>query len=305
MGGDITVKSKLNEGSKFTVTFELQLQEKNNYTDDELIDLPVLVVDDDKIICESSCAILKDLGMKDDYALSGEIAIEKVKKARELNEDYFCCLIDWKMPLMDGFETTRKIREIVGKDVTIVIMSAYDWEDIETEALKAGADGFISKPLFKSRLRQAFTGAKNNKIARMESDLNSFKLKDYSNSRVLLVEDNELNKEIAKELVSSTGCKVECAENGLVALNMFSNNPDNYYDLVIMDVLMPVMDGYEATKNIRNLDKKDAKSVPIIALSANAFIDDVKASKDAGMNEHLSKPIELNKLLDVLNKYLG
>lgn len=306
MGGDILVESKVGQGTKFTVTFKMKLQEAIDGTVEELLNLSVLVVDNDQSICESACLTLAQLGMKGDYALSGEAAIEKVRQAHERQDDYFACLIDWQMPGMDGLETTRRINEAVGSNVPVIIISAYDWDDIEDEARKAGADSFISKPLFRSRLYEAFTEIpKAGEEKRMESQLEEFHRVDYSAKRVLLVEDNDLNREIAVEIISSTGASVESAENGKVAVNLFQNSEIGYYDMIFMDVRMPVMDGYEATRAIRSLSREDAGAIPIVALTANAFVEDIAKAKQAGMNLHMSKPIELEKLFEVMKKCLG
>lgn len=304
MGGDIDVESQLNVGTKFTITFKMKLQENTGVSYEDLYDLSVLVVDDDPITCESACITLNDMGMKPDFTLTGEEAITKITDAHSTNNDYFACLIDWKMPTMDGFETTRKIRKIVGPDVTIIIISAYEWEDIEKEALEAGANGFIAKPLFKSRLQQTFRQAKSGLVKKINNELLGFKKNDYSNKKILLVEDNELNREIATEIISQTKCEIVTAENGLKALNAFKESKENEFDMILMDISMPVMNGYEATKAIRELDREDGKEIPIIALTANAFIDDIHNALEAGMNAHLSKPIDFNQLLEVMQQYL-
>lgn len=305
MGGDIVVDSVEGKGSKFTVDFKMKIVDTTDTVPEDLIDLPVLVVDDDLVTCESTCITLKELGMNSEYTTSGLKAVDMVVDAHNHKNDYYACLIDWKMEDIDGFETTRRIRKSVGPDVPIIIISAYDWEDIEKEALAAGADAFISKPLFKSRLKAAFTElpkSLNNKDS--EKELVGYKKKDYSGKRVLLVEDNDLNREIAREILEMTHLTVECATNGKEALEMFSQSKENYYDMIFMDVRMPIMDGYEATKQIRSLDRKDSKDIPIVALSANAFMEDVNASKEAGMNAHMAKPIDFNQLLSVLDECL-
>lgn len=305
MGGDIRVESKENVGSRFTVDFKIKLQNEENLQSDDLIDLPVLVVDDDEVTCESACITLNELGMKGSYCLSGAEAVDLVQTAHESKNDFFACLIDWKMPEIDGFETTRRIRKIVGPDVTIIIISAYEWDDIEEEARKAGADAFISKPLFKSRLYAAFTELpKSMKTTPDTTTLESFHRKDYSNKRLLLVEDNELNREIAEEILRSTGAAVESAENGKRAVEMFEASAPGYYDMVFMDIRMPVMNGYEAARAIRSLERPDSTRVPIIALTADAFVEDVAHVHEAGMNRHMAKPIDLNILLAVMEEEL-
>lgn len=306
MGGNIRVESKVNVGTRITVTFKIKIVEDEDMTIEMLNDLPVLVVDDDEAILESTCITLKELGMKGDTANSGYEAIDKVSLAHQRSEDYFACLIDWQMPGIDGVETTRRIRQIVGPDVTIIIISAYDWNDVEDEARKAGADAFISKPLFKSRLKAAFTELpKSLKKSDDNSGIEKFDKTNYSGKRILLVEDNELNREIASDIISMTGAKVETAENGKVATEMFASSKPGYYDMIFMDISMPVMDGYLATRIIRSFDREDAKKIPIIALTANAFIEDVAKAHDAGMNLHLVKPIDLDNLYNVMKDFLG
>ena len=215
------------------------------------------------------------------------------------------CLIDWKMPEMDGIETTRQIRKIVGGEVPIVIISAYDWTEVEVEARAAGADAFVSKPLFRSRLDVALRNVIfGEKPKDKDNILNEYETKNFSDKRILLVEDNELNREIAVEILGMTGVHIDTAEDGRQALQMFEKSPDDYYDMIFMDIQMPVMDGLQATRAIRELYRKDAVRVPIVAMSANAFVEDMKRSRRAGMNEHIAKPLNLEKLLGVMEHYL-
>lgn len=305
MDGDIVVESEYGKGSRFKVNFRLKKQEVSFEKSEVLKDLPVLVVDDELSTCESTCIVLDELGMKGEYALSGMEAVEKVKYAHKNAEDYHVCLIDWKMPEMDGIETTRQIRKIVGGEVPIVIISAYDWTEVEIEARAAGADAFISKPLFRSRLDVALRNViSGEKPKDKDNILNEYEAKNFSDKRVLLVEDNELNREIAVEILGMTGVHIDTAEDGRQALQMFEKSPDDYYDMIFMDIQMPVMDGLQATRAIRELYRKDAVRVPIVAMSANAFVEDMKRSRRAGMNEHIAKPLNLEKLLGVMEHYL-
>lgn len=305
MGGTIQVESKEGVGTRFTVDFKIKLQSSEITAIDELADLPVLVVDDDEVTCESACIALGELGMKGSYALSGPEAVEQVSTAHDTGNDFFACLIDWQMPGMNGIETTRHIRAVVGPDVPIIIISAYEWADIEEEARLAGADGFITKPLFKSRLRAALTEIpKSLKSGKQVNQLDGFVEHDFSTKRVLLVEDNDLNREIATEIIKMTSAQVEAAENGEIALEKFKDSELGYYDLIFMDIQMPVMNGYQATEAIRALEREDATSVPIIALTANAFIEDIEEARNAGMNAHLSKPIDYDKLLVIMEQCL-
>lgn len=221
-------------------------------------------------------------------------------------DDYFVVILDLVMPDMDGIETASHIRDTVGRDVPIIILSAYDCPQFEMIAQKAGIDGFISKPLMKSKL---FYLMKNlvTKQDKAEVDITKplYPFGNFTGKRILLVEDNELNREIASEILKETGAWIEAAENGLVAVNMIRASAPGYYNLVFMDIQMPIMDGYDSTRQIRALTRPDAVSLPIIAMSANAFAEDMERSKVAGMNEHLAKPIDFKKVREVLEKYLS
>ena len=304
MNGNITVDSTLNKGTKITVTIYLKLQESRKEQEKELINLPVLVVDDDKTCCESTVATLKDIGIEGEWVLTGKEAVERCYARHEMNSDYFAVILDWKMPEMDGIETARKIRERVGKEVTIIILTSFEFSDIEEDARAAGVDAFIAKPLFRSRLTAAlrqFTSEKKEKNAR--DYLEEFSKVDYTGKKILIVEDNELNREIAAEILGMTGAEIDVAENGKIAVEKVMNAPENEYDLAFMDIQMPIMNGYEATAAIRSLPGARGK-VPIIAMTANAFAEDVQLAKNTGMNEHIAKPLDMNKLNDVLKQWL-
>ena len=304
MNGSIKVDSAPGKGTRITVTIYLKLQESEKEQEKELLDLPVLVVDDDKTCCESTVATLKDIGIAGEWVLTGREAVERCYARHETGRDYFAVILDWKMPEMDGIETARKIRERVGKDVTIIILTSFEFSEIEEEARAAGVDAFIAKPLFRSRLTatlRQFTSGKKEKNAR--SLLESFAKTDYTSKRVLLVEDNELNREIAAEILGMTGVAVDIAENGKIAVEKVVAAPEKWYDLIFMDIQMPIMNGYEATAAIRSLPGGRGK-VPIIAMTANAFAEDVQLAKNTGMNEHIAKPLELDKLNDVLKQWL-
>ena len=304
MNGNITVDSTLNKGTKITVTIYLKLQESEKEQEKELINLPVLVVDDDKTCCESTVATLKDIGIEGEWVLTGKEAVERCYARHEMNSDYFAVILDWKMPEMDGIETARKIRERVGKEVTIIILTSFEFSEIEEDARAAGVDAFIAKPLFRSRLTAAlrqFTSEKKEKNAR--DYLEEFAKVDYTGKKILIVEDNELNREIAAEILGMTGAEIDVAENGKIAVEKVINAPENEYDLAFMDIQMPIMNGYEATAAIRSLPGTRGK-VPIIAMTANAFAEDVQLAKNTGMNEHIAKPLDMNKLNDVLRQWL-
>lgn len=306
MNGTIEVKSELGRGSRFIVTVSLELCTEVEEMDVELNGLPVLVVDNDRAVCESAASLLTELGMRGYWVLSGTDAVLRVIGAHESGNDFFAVILDWKMPDMDGMETVRAIRQYVGRDIPIIIISAYDYSDIEDEFLKAGADAFMTKPLFKSRMLhvfQLFCQSRNmNMIAAPEMKR---PVSSLAGKRILLVEDNDLNREIATELLQMHGLLVDQAVNGLLALEMFRDSMHGDYDCILMDVRMPVMDGYEATRAIRALEREDAKSIPIVALSANVFATDLGKAHDAGMNEHVSKPIDIIHLMDVLQKWTG
>ena len=304
MNGDIQVESAPNKGTKITVTVYLKLQENEKEQEKELLDLPVLVVDDDKTCCESTVATLQEIGIAGEWVLNGKEAVERCYARHETNSDYFAVILDWKMPEMDGIATARKIRERVGEDVTIIILTSFDFSEIEEEARAAGVNAFMAKPLFRSRLTatlRQFTSGKKEENAR--NYLEDFAKENYAGKRILLVEDNELNREIATEIIGMTGVTIDSAENGKIAVEKVMEAPEKWYDLIFMDIQMPIMNGYEATAAIRALAGSRGK-VPIIAMTANAFAEDVQLAKNTGMNEHIAKPLDLNKLNDVLKQWL-
>jgi two-component system sensor histidine kinase/response regulator len=303
MGGSIKVRSIVGVGSEFTADIPLTIDEsvlvqpKLEHNFDKML---ALIVDDDLVVCEQTSNILRDIGMSGEWVTTGTEAVDRVRANYSRSQYYDYILIDWKMPDMDGIETTREIRRVVGPDVTIIIITAYDWESIEVEAKAAGANMLISKPLLKSTLVSAFQRAKNQSEYELPEEANF----DFTGRRVLVVEDNQINAEIAKNLLESRHCTVELAPNGLKAMELYIQNPAGYYDAVLMDIRMPLMDGLQATINIRHWSKEDAKTIPIIAMTANAFDEDVEKSRAAGMNAHLSKPIEPNNLYAVLERLI-
>ena len=299
MNGDILVESEYGKGSKFTMRFHVKLGGMDEYDNNLLIDLPVLVVDDDDVSCEIACENLQELGMKPEWVLSGQDAVQKVSDGNK----YFAIIIDLMMPNMNGIETTYKIRECVGPDVPIIIISAYDYSDYEIEALKVGVNGFICKPIMKSKLFLLMKKFATNKKEEEEVTIVPSIVASFPGKRILVVEDNDLNREIAYELLQETGAEIETASDGLEAVNKVSASPEGYYDFIIMDIQMPVMDGLEATRQIRLLDRQDTKDLPIVAMSANAFAEDVRLSLEAGMNEHIAKPIEIDRLYSVMGKW--
>ena len=304
MGGIIDVESELGKGSEFHVRLDLvkaQVQE----ADMVLPPLHMLVVDDDEQLCLSAVSSLKSIGVVPDWCLNAEEAIEKVGQRHDRHDDYDVIMLDWKLPGMDGITAAREIRRIYGEDMPILLISAYDWSEIEDEAREAGITGFISKPLFKSTLYyglQPYVGENSGNTV-YDPAGGENRTTSLEGKKILLAEDNDINWEIANELLSSMGLSLDWAENGRVCLDMFSQSPLHYYDAVLMDVRMPVMNGYEATRAIRALTREDA-DIPIIAMTADAFSEDVKKCLDAGMNAHVAKPIDVKEVCRLLEKFI-
>ncbi len=298
MGGSIELDSAPGEGTEFRVTLDL---EKAELSEEEMV-LPnwnMLVVDDNQQLCDSAVTALRSIGVNAEYTLDGESALNLVLERRVQGKNYHIILMDWKLPGIDGLETARRIRTSLGDDVPILLISAYDWSEIEEDATQAGITGFISKPLFKSTLYhglRAFADPAAGPLAPAEAF-------DLTGRRVLLAEDNELNWEIAHDLLEELGLELDWAENGQIAVERFQGSAPGYYDAVLMDIRMPVMNGYEATRAIRALDREDA-GLPIIAMTADAFAEDVKRCLDAGMNAHIAKPIDVREVARLLEKFL-
>ena len=303
MNGNIEVESEKGKGTTFTVTVTLtDCEEAKCKGDIENADfdpakLAVLVVDDDQVACEHAKLVLEGVGVTAETVMSGKEAIEMVKIREARREPYDLILVDWKMPDMDGLETTRQIRSIIGNESAIIILTAYNWDEILDEAVSAGVDSFIAKPLFAGDVLERFKEALLEKNARYPDREHKADLKGR---RILLAEDMMVNAEIMKELLRMKDMLCEHAENGKIAVDMFSSHEEGYYDAILMDMRMPEMDGLEATMAIRALDRDDAKKIPIIALTANAFDEDVQKSLQAGLNAHLSKPVEPENLFSAL-----
>lgn len=305
MNGTIEVKSTPGKGSQFIVAVTFDLCGEPETDDAELAGLPVLVVDDDQILCESVSEILNDLGMQCSWVLSGREAVDRVAAAHEAAADFFAVILDWIMPDIDGLETLKRIRKKVGIDMPIIIVSAYDFSEIEDKFRLAGADAFITKPLFKSKMVHTF-----HKFCRIDRSDARSALRERSDTaldgkKLLLAEDNELNREIAVELLETHGLLIDTAENGSIAVNKFEASAPGEYAGILMDIQMPVMDGYKATKMIRSLEREDARTIPILALTANAFASDIGKAHSAGMNDHIAKPIDIEILMEILRRWIG
>ena len=304
MNGKITVESEKGVGSTFTVTVTLRTSDKKATQDDRTEirpqDLRVLIVDDDPVACEHAQLVLEEVGIVSDFRLSGNEAIELLKLADARSESYNLILVDLKMPEQDGVEVTRKIRELYNGDSTIIILTAYSWDDVMEEAIAAGVDSFMAKPLFASGVLEEFKQA----IRRKQVSYPTTRKADLTGKRILLAEDMPINAEIMMEVLTMRNMTVNHAENGAIAVEMFSQSPENTYDAILMDVRMPVLDGLGATEAIRAMNRPDAQSIPIIALTANAFDEDVQRSLQAGMNAHLSKPVEPERLYETLERLI-
>ncbi|MCH4157524.1 MAG: response regulator [Acidaminococcaceae bacterium] len=308
MGGDIKVHSIKNVGTDFTVEVHVGLTKETLQHRSERAKLQqplfTLIVDDDVIVCRHTQIVLREAGLKAEWVDSGAAAVNKVTEQRRLRRDYDLILLDLKMPDMDGVETARALRKIVGPEVTIIIMTAYDWANIEQEAREAGVDMFMKKPVFASAVQEVFTKVLHQKKGVLPTAAQPHTF-DFVGKRILLVEDNMINAEIAQSILVMKNCTVETAANGAEAVEAFAAAPLGYFDAILMDVRMPVMDGLEATRAIRAMRKASSKRIPIIAMTANAFEEDVNMSLAAGMNAHLSKPIEPDKLYQVLEDLMS
>ncbi len=305
MNGTIRVESEMGKGSTFTVELGLKLQdmEKTAQQIKELEGLRTLVVDDDFNVCDSVSRMLKQIGLRSEWTTSGREAVYRAKAAHEEGDSYHTFIIDWQMPGLSGVETARKIRETVGNEAPIIILTAYDWTDIEEEAKSAGVTAFCAKPMFMSDLKTVLLAANN--LSEKQEEVPEWTLADFSGKRILLVEDIELNREIAQVILEEAGFLVDSAPDGTDAVAIMEKAEENYYDAILMDVQMPIMDGYEATRTIRRLPRNDVKDLPIIAMTANALEEDKEAALMNGMNAHIAKPIDMDVFISVLQKFLG
>ena len=304
MNGTISVESEKGVGTEFTVVVTLKSCKHEGEKKEDAIDpsqLHVLVVDDEEIAAEHARMVLDELGIRTDVCLSGEEALKMMELQHVKQDPYNLVLMDWHMPDQDGVDTAKAIRERFDKEATVVILTAYNWDDIREEALHAGVDSFLGKPLFASNVVAEFE-----RIAR-HNNMNLLKEKqraDLAGRRILLAEDMEINAEIMIDILSMKDAETDHAENGRVALEKFQSSEVGAYAAILMDVRMPEMDGLEAAAAIRALDRPDAKKIPIIALTANAFDEDVQRSLQAGLNAHLTKPVEPDTLYQTLEELI-
>jgi len=302
MHGSINVRSEQGVGSEFTLCFAFRLNDgpKEPQIIPELQDCRVLVVDDDFNTCDSVSSMLDQMGMHAEWTLSGKEAVLRTRQAVMRNNHYRVYIIDWLLPDMNGVEVARRIRKEVGEDVLVIVLTAYDWSDIEEEAREAGVTAFCSKPLFKSELRTCLCS-----LIREGRQQEPPAEECRRTGRILLAEDNELNQEIASAILTEAGFELEIASNGQEAVDMLTHAAPLHYRLILMDVQMPVMDGYTATERIRQLDDPHRASIPILAMTANAFEEDRRKALQCGMNGHISKPIDIQKLLETLDQILA
>lgn len=305
MGGTIKVASEVGAGSLFVVELQLRIpeyKEEDCFWKERGISR-ILVVDDEAEICETVCLLMEDTGVRVDVAYSGEEAVRLRKDACKNAEDYQVILLDWKMPVMDGVETARRLRTIASEQTPLLLLTAHDWEDIQEEAVRAGIDEFLGKPFFVSAFREKLLEIMREQ-GREEQDAPGIEEGILRGRHFLVAEDNEINAEILSDLLDMEEASCEIVENGKLAVEHFKRMQPGSFDAVLMDVQMPIMSGYEASRAIRALEREDAGTIPIIAMTANAFAEDVKDALEAGMNAHIAKPINMELLIKTLNQYL-
>ena len=304
MGGTITATSEKGKGSEFRVVLSFRIQPGAKKTEriEELEGLRILVVDDDFQTCESLSGMLEEMGMQCEWTISGREAVCRAQKACHDHAPFHIYLIDWLMPEQNGIETARQIHKVAGAEAQIIIVTAYDWSDMEEEAREAGVTAFCSKPLFKSDLK-AVLGKVHHAVPE-EEEKEEWTEADFIGKRVLLVEDNELNREIATEILEEAGFLVEAVPDGTDAVRRMEQVEEFYYDIILMDIQMPIMNGYEATRVIRAMKRADVRRIPIFAMSANALEEDREKTLASGMNEHIAKPFEVSAFLEILHRYI-
>ena len=305
MGGTIDVASEVGHGTIFTAELELRIPDVMSQEQfwQEYGIMKILTVDDEEQICSNIEMLMKDVGVHTDFAYSGKQAVEKVKQTLADGSCFDVILLDWNMPEMDGIETARQIRAITKQQIPILFLTAYDWDEIEEEAYAAGIDGFLAKPFFVSALKEKLQDIHAKREGK-EKPPEEAVVSSLKGRHFLIAEDNEINSEILLELLHIDGADGEVAENGQLAVELFLAADAGHFDAILMDVQMPVMNGYEATRSIRSMERADAKTIPIIAMTANAFAEDMKDAKDAGMNDHIAKPIDMEIIRKTLSRYL-
>ncbi len=297
----------MGKGSEFHIILDLA---KAEVEEDHMMlpDWRMLVVDYNEQLCESAVESLKSIGLRADWCLDAETALQMVEEKHQNQEDYQIILLDWKLPGMNGIYATREIRRRYGTEIPILLISAYDWSEIENEARAAGVSGFIAKPLFKSTLfyglKPYISSPDDSTEEKTSSHVVGKRAVKLEGKHILLAEDNDINWEIANELLSSVGLKLDWAENGQLCLEKFRQSPEGFYDAILMDIRMPLMNGYQATEAIRALDRADAAEIPIIAMTADAFSEDIQKCLDCGMNAHIAKPIDIQDVTRQLEKYI-
>lgn len=303
MGGTIKVKSELGVGSEFTISLRFKTTQQNGKRGviKELNGFRALVADDSMDSCASVEKMLRTIGLRPEWTTSGKEAIFRARYAAQENDPFQVYIIDWLMPDMNGIEVVRRIRMEIGDEVPIIILTAYDWADIEQEAREAGVTAFCAKPLFVSELYDVLQNASRPVKTK---DKTILEVEAFKGKEILLVEDVELNREIAETILTEAGFHVNSVEDGKQAVDYMESEKGNMIDLILMDVMMPVMDGYEATQKIRQLEDKTKADIPIIAMTANAFEEDAKAAIEAGMNAHMAKPIRIESLYEIIERYL-
>lgn len=301
MGGTIAVDSAPGKGTEFHITLDM---EKALDQDGDMLlpDWNLLIIDDDELVCESAVTSLKSLGVKADWASDGDTALKMVEKRQSQNQKYHIILLDRTLLQTDSLKTARRLRERCGNQVPILLISAGDRSDLAAEAVEAGISGFIAKPLFRSTL---FFGLRQFAEAEMPQPVDAAPAPvDFTGKRILLAEDNDLNWEIANELLSDLGLTLDWAENGKLCVEKFESSAEGWYDAILMDLRMPFMTGFEATEAIRALKRPDAATIPILAMSADVFADDIKHCLGSGMNAHIAKPIDVEEVARLLEQYL-
>lgn len=300
MKGSIRAESTLNEGTTFIVDIPFAACEQSISHKTGFEELRALVVDDDEEACRYFVSLLERLGVRHAYVTDGETALEELGEAEDEGDPYRLCIVDWKMPVMNGVELTKQIRSIFGEDSIVIITSAYDLNDVKVEGKDSGADYFLAKPVFQSSLFNLLNRIVGKTAEGVDGPAEQ--TFDFSGRRILIAEDVELNMEVAVKMLKRTGSEIRCADNGRKALELYLEAPDHFFDCILLDINMPEMDGYETVRAIRGSDKPDASSVPVFAMTANAFAEDVMAVMDAGMNGHIAKPIEMKILYETLQE---